>query len=53
MYRFWASASTVGTAHVGQTSQPTRQPVMPNVLEKLLITNASSVAARTVDGATS
>ena len=44
---------TASIAHSGHTSQPSRQPVMPNVLEKLFTTKAPSVWASTDDGATS
>jgi len=53
MKAFWANASTAGSAHAGQTIHPSRQPVIPNVLEKLLITNGVSVSARTVAGSRS
>ena len=58
MKAFWASDSIARRAHSGQTIQPRRQPVMPNVLEKLLITKAVPDSfdpgeARTVAGARS
>ena len=58
MKAFWAKASIAGRAQSGQTIQPRRHPVIPNVLEKLLTTNGGPVSsipgpARTVAGARS
>ena len=38
MTRFWASRSTRSTRSSGRTSQPSRQPVIDQYLEKLLTT---------------
>ena len=46
--QFCASRSMAGTQACGATSQPSRQPVMPKYLLKLLITTASSPWRRTV-----
>ena len=45
MNRFWASRSTARRWLGGTTIQPTRQPVIEKYLEKLLMTNTSSVTS--------
>ena len=42
MNRLPASLSTSNTNGSGTTIQPSRKPVMPKYLEKLLMTNTSS-----------
>jgi len=53
MYRFCANRFAASVVQSGQTGQPSRQPVMPNVLEKLLMTKMSLEQASAVDGSRS